>query len=337
MTKNPSPQNDPGLIDPVVADLDNLHLGTNAANDDASSAPSITPRPRTDIHGESASNGGELSFNSSMPETTEDLQRTVKGSVGIIGFVEHNPSTLYCCGFVGSGKSFFCTKLRGLCETTSHINNKFVPKPYHFYIYRGASQSTACCSPCASHLQLNQMPGAEQILLDSTRKTASDWKALFDASKSFNTNHWTTDIKKHMAAFNKPLSYDQYKTPAKLSKTLEKEIDPFSDKPISADVENAMKFIKTENIGEFYSSNQAVAEDSMGKLLVTVDYLLKKLSEVDREIKEKAPLYDVAEDVANITASISGLKSDIGNNIDAPFPDLWAGVTELSTICTNSN
>ena len=112
MTKNPSPHIDTGLIDPVVADLDNLHLGTNAANDDANSAPSVTPHPRTDIHGESASGGGELSSNSSMPETTEDLQHTVKGGVGSIGFVEHNSSTLYCCGFVGSVKSFFVPNSR---------------------------------------------------------------------------------------------------------------------------------------------------------------------------------------------------------------------------------
>ena len=336
MVKHPSPP-DTG-IDPILADLDNLHI--NDADDDDLSAPSVTPRSRapSDLHGESSNSGGELASNSSMPDSGGDTQRTViKNGVGIIGFFKkENPSSDYCCGFVGVGQVAFCLKKKGQCDTAIHKSSKFTPKPFHYYIQRSSTGGTAWCQPCVSELALHKLPNAEKEILPATiQKTLKGWKATFDAAKSMNSNSWgPSSVEEHIAAFKQPPTYDAYKTPAKFNKPS----DPFDKLThLSSDVEEAMNYVKTEDASKFFSSDINESENAMTNLLITLQFLLEGFEHLVDQVRDKANLQDVANDINNVTAALAGLKSDVGNNTASSFPDLWSAISEISTVTTVEN
>ena len=125
--------------------------------------------------------------------------------------------------------------------------------------------------------------------------------------------------------------------PFKVSRTkLEGEpFYPFQD--TSSDVKAAMDYVTSKNSSKFVSSDAKEAKESMEKLLLAVHYLLENFDLVVKELDHKANLDDVAKDAMNVTASISGLRSDLGTNTSSPFPDLWTAISELSTLCSIDN
>lgn len=335
MTKNPTPPNlkstgiDP-ITDPILQQLDDMNL---SADDD--SAESVTKQARTDdLEGEYNLGGDNISPNVSLPDCEEDVKRTTTNAVPIIGFVEGNNVDDYCCGFVGIGRNSFCTKLRKDCQIGGHerSENKFEALPNRYYIHRYKTGTTAWCNPYEHKSVLQNIPA---VLEPGVQKTLPEWKAVFDAAKSMNHNNNTTeDIIQHITNFSQPaLDYSMYKTPGKA--TTRRYVEDDEDiEDVSNDVKIAMTYVKEEGSGKFVSNDAVEAQDAMEKLLVTVQYLLESYESLARTVRGKANLDDVANDVHNMTTSLAGLKSDVGSNIDSPYPDLWTAISELSTLTT---
>ena len=152
MTKNSTPSSTPSPsgIDPITTSLDNLSFQQPPDLDD-DSAESLTPRNQdSDLHGESTERGVDLKSNFSMPDDTS--KRNINGvSIMMIG---KGDLKKYCCGYVGIQKNAFCTKLRGQCDTVTHLSNKFIPEENRYYIHCWNSRTTSWCQPCASeHLK----------------------------------------------------------------------------------------------------------------------------------------------------------------------------------------
>ncbi len=337
MTKTTTPPSSSSTgIDPIDVQLDNLQFNASPPDlDDSSSAESVTnKRPPPSLSGESQGGSDNL-FNVSMPDVNDSSKRTSG-----VGIMMMKPGDLknYCCGFVGTQKNAFCIKKRGECDTATHINNKFIPQEYRYYIQRSTTGNTAWCKPCVTELELANLPDASTTIFPPTiLKTLKEWKGLFDAAKSIDSKSMDADdMKKHVAAFNTALPYESYKTPFKVSKT--KLEDPtFASSDITSDVKAAMDYVTLENSSKFLSSDIDEAKESMEKLLLSVHYLLENFALMAEEIQNKVNLTDVAEDISNVTASISGLRSDVGINSTSPFPDLWTAVAELSTLCSVEN
>lgn len=333
MTKHPTPDSNNGNDD-ILNRLDALTLNA----DDDESYESVTPNPNSNLQGEYE--GGNISPTVSLPDCEEDLQRSGGGNlVPIIGFVDDNKPSLYCLGFVGSNKNSFCTKRASECNVDLHkqSENKFKPKEFHYYINRFKSGTTAWCQPCQTEVALHSIPHSETSLLaPGIQKTLTEWKAIFDAAKSLNhTVDTEDDVKQHISNFTKPLDYSIFKTPAKAAQELTgRGLDDDDDNlfKVNDDIKMAMTYVKEENSSKFLSADEG--KTAMENLLITVTFLLESYDSLAKQIQSKATLNDVAKDINHVTTSIAGLKSDVGSNVDSPFPDLWTAVSELSTLTT---
>lgn len=58
------------------------------------------------------------------------------------------------------------------------------------------------------------------------------------------------------------------------------------------------------------------------KNLLVLHYILEEVKGLIKKVEGKASIEDVADDMKAISFSISGLKSEIGTNLQSNFPDL---------------
>ena len=329
-TPTPAPSAPPTGIDPISASLDAMHFST-AQDDDSVESITNQAAPSNALQGESTTKGGDdLESYLSGTDPVEDTKRSVS-EVGIM-MMGKDEFAKYCCGYVGTQNNSFCTKLRNQCSIQSHISSKFKPLPFRYYIYRSKAATTAWCQPTATEVELSELPNANETILKPTVvKSLKAWKAVFDAAKSLH-DRTEANVDLHIAAFNDPLPYSKYKTPFKVKKQ-EYDIDE-ELLTTSTDIKAAIDYVSSETSEKFVSAEEEVVKDSMEKLLLTVHFLLEGFENLSKEIRNKAVLTDVAQDVTNLTASVAGLKADVGTNLTSPFPDLWTAVSELATLCS---
>ena len=244
-----------------------------------------------------------------------------------------------CFGIIGARKGGFCLKPKALCTSHnnggSHSSSKFNPNSSNYYIYRSSAGDSAWCDYTVNKYTANNFPNVQ--IHESESHSLDDWKTIFS---SIDSDLSVTEVNETIEFMKKPTSYESLKTPSKFKK-LERDIVKdetdyiLTDGKKESDV--ALLFLTGKEKQEFKDSN--IPEDlisfisDIGEVVRT---MFSDMQSFRTDLVKRAMLTDVSSDILKVTSAVTGLKSSIGPNLEASYPDLWTAIDDIKDLLNTS-